>query len=352
MMEQSEKRLAEVLTKQDFKLEDPVKWCAGCGGHAVLSSIQGAMPEIGVEKEKIVFVSGIGCSSRFPYYINTYGFHSLHGRGAAIASGIKVANPDLSVWLATGDGDLMAIGGNHFIHLLRRNIDVNILLFNNKIYGLTKGQYSPTTPKGSITKSSPEGTIENPFKPGELVMCSAGTFFARVVDNDPKMMKEVFVLAAQHKGTSVIEVLQNCIIFNNQVHAEITGKDVKDDNQIYLRHGEPMIFGKDSDKGLVLKGTQLQVVRIGENGIKISDLLVHDAFNPDDTIHYMLTRMSLPEFPVAMGVIRDAESTVYETLLYEQVKKAREKSRIKTVDDLLHSGNVFEVKEDNQPSNG
>jgi 2-oxoglutarate ferredoxin oxidoreductase subunit beta len=347
-MAENETRINEGLTKQDFKLDDPVKWCAGCGGHAVLSTIQATLPEIGVEKEKIVFVSGIGCSSRFPYYINTYGFHSLHGRGAAIASGIKVANPDLNVWLVTGDGDLMAIGGNHFIHLLRRNININILLFNNKIYGLTKGQYSPTTPKGSITKTSPEGTIENPFKPGELVIGAEGTFFARVVDTEPRMMKEVFIHAAEHKGTSVVEVLQNCVIFNNKVHSEITGKEVKDDNQIYLKHGEPMIFGKNSDKGLILKNLRLQVVRIGENGINENDLLVHDVNDPDGTIHYMLARMSLPEYPVAMGVIRDCESTVYETLLYEQVRKAKEKSKIKTVDDLLHSGNVFEVKDENQ----
>lgn len=347
-MEKIETRVIEGLTKQDFKLDGPVKWCAGCGGHAVLSTVQGALPETGVEKEKIVFVSGIGCSSRFPYYINTYGFHSLHGRGAAIASGIKIANPDLSVWLVTGDGDLMAIGGNHFIHLLRRNIDINILLFNNKIYGLTKGQYSPTTPKGSITKTSPEGTIENPFKPGELVMGAEGTFFARVVDTETVMMKEVFIKAAEHKGTSVVEVLQNCVIFNNQVHSEITGKEVKDDHQIYLRHGEPMIFGKNSDKGLVLENSRLKVVRIGENGITEKDLLVHDVHDPDNTAHYMLARMSLPEYPVAMGVIRNLDSTSYETLLYDQMKQAKEKSKIKTVDDLLHCGNVFEVKNDDE----
>jgi 2-oxoglutarate ferredoxin oxidoreductase subunit beta len=347
-MDKIETKVIEPLTRQDFKVDDPVKWCAGCGGHAVLTTVQNALPETGVGKEKIVFVSGIGCSSRFPYYINTYGFHSLHGRGAAIASGIKVANPELSVWLVTGDGDLMAIGGNHFIHLLRRNININILLFNNKIYGLTKGQYSPTTPKGSITKTSPEGTIENPFKPGELVMGAQGTFFARVVDTEPKMMKEVFIKAAAHKGTSVVEVLQNCVIFNNQVHSEITGKDVKDDHQIYLRHGEPMIFGKNADKGLILQNTRLKVVRIGENGITEKDLLVHDVNSPDDTTHYMLTRMTLPDFPVAMGVIRDWESTVYESLLYEQVKQSMDKSKIHTVDELLHCGNVFEVKHDDE----
>lgn len=334
-----------IVTKEDFKLGGDVKWCAGCGSHAVLSTIMNVLPETGVEKEKIVFVSGIGCSSRFPYYINTYGFHSLHGRASAIASGIKVGNPDLSVWIVTGDGDSMAIGGNHFIHIIRRNIDVNLLLFNNKIYGLTKGQYSPTTPKGSITKTSPEGTIENPFKPGELTMGAQGTFYARVVDTDPKMMREVILEASKHQGTSVVEVLQNCIIFANQVHNEITGKDVRDDNQIYLKHGQPMIFGKNRDKGLRLRCNRLEVVTIGENGITEADLLVHNAYDPDDTTHYMLVRMSLPEYPVAMGVIRSVEMPSYERLLYDQVKTAREKSSYKNMDELMRSGNVFEINE-------
>ncbi len=331
------------LTRNDFKSDQPVKWCAGCGGHAVLSTVQNVLPEIGYKKENIVFVSGIGCSSRFPYYINTYGVHGMHGRATAIASGIKVANPELSVWVVTGDGDSMAIGGNHFIHIIRRNIDVNILLFNNKIYGLTKGQYSPTTPKGSITKTSPEGTIENPFKPGELAMGAQGTFFARVVDTEPRMMKEVFMKAAAHKGTSVVEVLQNCIIFNNQVHAEITGKDVREDHQLYLEHGKPMIFGKDRNKGIILDGSRFKVVTIGENGITEKDILVHDSVNPDDTRHYMLTRMTLPEFPVAMGIIRAFKSTVYEDLLFEQIRRVKEKSKIKKMDDLFRSGNVFEI---------
>lgn len=331
---------------QDYKLDGPVKWCAGCGSHAVLSTIRNTLPETGVAKEKIVFVSGIGCSSRFPYYINTYGFHSLHGRAPAIASGIKVANPNLSVWVVTGDGDSMAIGGNHFIHILRRNINVNIILFNNKIYGLTKGQYSPTTPRGSVTKTSPDGTIESAFMPGELVMGAQGTFFARVVDNDVKMLKEVLVEAANHKGTSVVEVLQNCVIFANEVHNEITGKDVKYDNQIYLKHGEPMIFGKDQDKGLVLRKNKFEVVKIGENGITEKDLLIHNAHDPEDTTHYMLARMSLPDYPVAMGVIRAVKTPVYESVLYDQLWEKQEKSEIKNVDQLLKSGNVFEINED------
>jgi 2-oxoglutarate ferredoxin oxidoreductase subunit beta len=331
-------------TKEDFKLGAPVKWCAGCGGHAVLSSVQNILPETGVDIEKVVFVSGIGCSSRFPYYINTYGFHSMHGRANPIATGIKAANPNLSVWVVTGDGDSMAIGGNHFIHTIRRNINMNILLFNNKIYGLTKGQYSPTTPKGSVTKTSPEGTIENAFKPGELAMGAQGTFFARVVDSDPKMMREVFRAAAEHKGTSVVEILLNCVIFANQVHHDITGKEVRYDNQIYLKHGKPMIFGKERNKGLMMKCDKMEVVTIGENGVTEKDLIVHNAQAPDDTNHYRLVRMELPEFPVAMGVIRAIDSTVFESELFHQVQHAKKETKIKNMDDLLHSGNVFESK--------
>jgi 2-oxoglutarate/2-oxoacid ferredoxin oxidoreductase subunit beta len=331
------------IETMDLKIDTPVKWCAGCGAHAILSTIRNAVPETGVKKENIVFVSGIGCSSRFPYYINTYGFHGLHGRAAAIASGIKVSNPELSVWMVTGDGDSMAIGGNHFIHVIRRNINMSILIFNNMIYGLTKGQYSPTTPRGSVTKTSPEGTIENPFKPGELVMGDQGTFFARVVDTEPKMMKEVFIEAAKHNGTAVVEILQNCVIFNDDVHMEITGKEVRDDNQIYLKHGEPMIFGKNLDKGLIMKGNRFEVATIGKDGITEKDIMIHNARNSDDATHYNLVRMGLPDFPIAMGIIRAIESPVYESLLYDQIEKTKASSGIKTVDDLLNSGNVFKM---------
>lgn len=332
-----------LLKPEDFKLDGPVKWCPGCGGHAVLSAIMKALPETNIRKENVVFVSGIGCSSRFPYYINTYGFHGLHGRAFAIASGIKVANPKLSVWVVTGDGDSMAIGGNHFIHILRRNINVNILLFNNKIYGLTKGQYSPTTPKGSITKTSPDGTIENPFLPGELAMGAQGTFYARAVDTNIEMMKDIFIKAAKHKGTSLVEVLQNCVIFNNKVHEEITGKDVREENQLYLQHGKPMIFGKNHDKGIIQSGSKFVVVKIGENGVTKNDILIHDAYNPDDTRAYMLSRMTLPDYPVAMGVIRNWQSDVYESVLYAQIRHARKNSHIKSVDDLLNHGNTFRL---------
>jgi 2-oxoglutarate ferredoxin oxidoreductase subunit beta len=335
---------AGTLTKDDFKVSQDIKWCAGCGDYAILSAIQTVLAERGGKKENIVFVSGIGCSSRFPYYINTYGFHGLHGRGAAIASGIKVSNPELDVWHITGDGDSMAIGGNHFIHSVRRNINMNIIIFNNKIYGLTKGQYSPTTPRGSKTKTSPEGTIENPFKPGELTMGAQGTFFARVVDTEPKRLREVLMAASEHKGTSVVEVLQNCVIFNNQIHAEITGRNVRDDHQIYLEHGKPMIFGKDKNKGLRKNGTKFEVVTIGENGITEDDILKHDAHDPDDTTHYMLVRMTLPDFPVATGVIRSCHCyEPYDELMKNQVAEARASTSIKNMDELLNSGATLDL---------
>ncbi len=330
-------------TRKDFVSDQEVKWCAGCGDYSILAAVQNALPELGIPKENFVFVSGIGCSSRFPYYVDTYGVHGLHGRAAAIASGVKVANPELSVWMMTGDGDSMAIGGNHFIHILRRNIDVNIIMFNNKIYGLTKGQYSPTTPLGHVTKTSPYGTIEHPFKPGELAMGAEGTFFARAVDTNPKMMKEIFIEAEKHKGTSLVEVLQNCVIFNNKVHQQITAKDVREDHQIYLKHGEKMIFGKERNKGLVLDGLKLKVVTIGEDGYTMDDILVHDAHAEDPTMAYLLARMSLPEYPVAMGVIRAYKTSVYDQALEQQIADVKAKSKIKNMTDLVNSGNTFEL---------
>jgi 2-oxoglutarate ferredoxin oxidoreductase subunit beta len=331
------------LTKQDFVSDQMVKWCAGCGSHAILSSLENVLPKLGVKKENFVIVSGIGCASRFPYYVNTYGIHGIHGRAAAIATGVKISNPDLSVWITTGDGDSMAIGGNHFIHLLRRNLDINILLFNNKIYGLTKGQYSPTTPFGMVTKTSPQGTIEEPFNPGELVIGAQGTFYARVVDNNPKMMTEIMFEAAKHKGTSLVEILQNCVIFNDKIHNIVAGKENKDDNQLILKHGQPMIFGKEHNKGIILRGTKLEVVTIGENGITEKDILVHDQTEPDPGIHLMLARIAPPKYPMAMGVIRAAKYPTYEDLLMEQINNAKQTSNLKCVDDLLNSGNTFEI---------
>jgi 2-oxoglutarate/2-oxoacid ferredoxin oxidoreductase subunit beta len=331
------------LTKEDFASDQMVKWCPGCGGHAILAAVENVFPKIGYKKENFAIVSGIGCSSRFPYYVNTYGFHGIHGRASAIASGVKIANPGLSVWIATGDGDSMAIGGNHFIHMIRRNIDVNVLLFNNQIYGLTKGQYSPTTPMGQITKTSPQGTIEHPFVTAGLVMGAQGTFFARVPDNNIKLMTEVLYEAAAHDGTSVVEILENCIIFNDKAHFEYTSKETRDEKLLILRHGQPMIFGKNSDKGIILKGTSLEVVTIGENGITENDILVHDQYNPDPGIHRMLGRMMGPEYPVAMGVIRSAKAFTYDDKVEEQLEYAKNNGKIRCVDDLLNSGDTWEI---------
>lgn len=331
------------LTKADFVSDQMVKWCPGCGAHAILSAVANVFPKIGYKKENFCMVSGIGCSSRFPYYVNTYGFHGIHGRANAIATGVKVANPHLSVWIATGDGDSMAIGGNHFIHIIRRNVDVNIILFNNQIYGLTKGQYSPTSPMGSITKTSPQGTIEHPFNPGELVLGSQGTFFARAVDNNIKIMTDVMFEAAKHDGTSVIEILQNCIIFNDGCFDPVVSKEVRAENQIHLKNGEPMIFGEKLDKGITLGPNGLVVVKIGENGIKESDILIHDQYEQDPGIHLMLAKMQPPYFPIALGVIRSALFSTYDDLVEEQIKYAKANSSIKCVDDLLNSGDTWEI---------
>jgi 2-oxoglutarate ferredoxin oxidoreductase subunit beta len=331
-------------TPKDFKSDQEVRWCPGCGNHAVLNAVQKALSDLDIPREKIVFVSGIGCSSRFPYYMNTYGFHGIHGRAAAIATGVKAANPGLSVWEITGDGDALAIGGNHFIHSVRRNIDINIILFNNEIYGLTKGQYSPTSGKGLVTKTSPYGTIEEPFSVGELVIGARGKFLARTVDANVTLSTQIYIEAALHKGTSVVEVLQNCVIFNDGIHQNVTGREVRDDRTIILEHNKPMIFGKENDKGLVLDGLKLKVVRLGENGITREDLLVHDAKEPNPGIHYMLANMKYPEYPVALGVIRSVEGHTYETDLEEQLEKVRKSSDIKCVDDLLTSGSTWKVK--------
>ncbi len=339
--------MAEILvnkyTPRDFKSDQEVRWCPGCGDHAVLSSVQKAMAEMGIPKEKFAMISGIGCSSRFPYYMDTYGFHSIHGRASAIASGVKVANPDLMVWQITGDGDALAIGGNHFIHVVRRNIDINIILFNNEIYGLTKGQYSPTSVRGIVTKTSPFGTVEEPFSVGELVIGAKGKFFARTIDTNIALSTQIYADAAKHKGTSVIEVLQNCVIFNDGVHEHVAGKEVREDRTIILKHGEPMIFGKGNDKGLILEGLKLKVVKLGENGISEKDLLVHDATESNPGIQYMLANMGYPGYPVALGVIRSVPGVTYERAVEEQINAVQEKAKIKCVDDLLLSGSTWTV---------
>lgn len=337
--------MAEILeyTIKDFKSDNEVRWCPGCGDHAVLNSVQKAMTTMGIKQEEFVVISGIGCSSRFPYYMSTYGFHTIHGRAAAIASGVKCANPKLCVWEITGDGDALAIGGNHFIHVIRRNINLNIILFNNKIYGLTKGQYSPTSDRGAVTKTSPQGTIENPFIPGQLVMGAGGSFFARAVDNNIKHSQEVFEEAAKHEGTSVVEVLQNCVIFNDGVHAEISDPKMREERQIFLKHGEPMIFGNLKDKGLIFDKGMLKAVKIGENGITREDILVHDVTEPYGYLHQQLIGMKLPELPVAMGVIRAVKAPVYDQMMEKQIADVKNKAKIKSIDELLRSGNTWVV---------
>jgi len=326
---------------KDFTSDQEVRWCPGCDDYVILRSMQKALPEMGVKREDVVFISGIGCSSRFPYYMNTYGMHTIHGRAPGIASGVKLANPNLSVWVMTGDGDSMAIGGNHFIHVLRRNINLNIVMFNNEIYGLTKGQFSPTSLVGQKTKSSPYGNTQPPFQPGELALGAGARFFARIGGNVPKEMTQLFIDAHKFKGTSLIEVLQNCVIFNDGCFKNITDKAVKEDKQIFLEHGKPMIFGKNRDKGLVLNKLKLEVVTIGENGITQEDLLVHDAKEKDLTLHQMLVRL---QYPVATGIIRSFEDVTLEESEDELTRQVKANSKFKKTDDLFFAGETYTVK--------
>jgi len=331
-------------TAKDFKSDQEIRWCAGCGDIAIINAVQKAMAEMDHKMEDYAVISGIGCSSRFPYYMNTYGFHSIHGRAGAIASGVKTANPKLSVWQITGDGDALAIGGNHFIHEIRRNVDLNILLFNNEIYGLTKGQFSPTSRFGQKTKTSPYGTVEHPFHPGELTIGAQGKYFARGIDNNVKLNIEIFKDAENHRGASVIELLQNCVIFNDRAHGALTDREHKEDRTIILHHGEPMIFGKEKNKGLVLDGLKLKIVTIGENGVSKEDILVHDAHEKDPSLHLALINMQYPDFPVAFGVIRAVEAHTYDERVEAQIKEVQETAKIKNVDDLLKSGSTWEVE--------
>lgn len=330
-------------TPKEFKSDQEVRWCPGCGDHAILSSVTRALSALNIPKENFAFISGIGCSSRFPYYLDTYGFHSIHGRASAIASGVKTANPKLSVWQITGDGDALAIGGNHFIHAIRRNIDINIILFNNEIYGLTKGQFSPTSQKGSVTKTSPFGTVEEPFQVGELVIGAKGKYFARTIDSNIQLSTDVFVDAEKHEGTSVVEVLQNCVIFNDGIHKDISTREHRDDRTLILKQDEPMIFGKDKDKGIVIDNLKLKVVKLGGK-ISEKDLLVHDAYENNPGIHTMIANMKYPGFPVALGVIRSVNAPTYDMATTGQISKIRKKSKIKNMDDVLKSGSTWETK--------
>ncbi len=327
-------------TYKDFTSDQEVRWCPGCDDYVILRSMQKALPQMGVKKEDVVFISGIGCSSRFPYYMNTYGMHSIHGRAPGIATGVKLANPDLSVWIITGDGDSLAIGGNHFIHVLRRNIDLNIILFNNEIYGLTKGQFSPTSLIGQKTKSSPYGNTQPPFSPGELAIGAQARFFARIAGNTPKEMTALFVEAEKFKGTSLIEVMQNCVIFNDGCFDQYTEKKVRADRQLNVVHGEKMIFGADKNKGLILNGLKLEVATIGENGVTEDDILVHNAKDEDPTLHQMLVRL---QYPIVTGIIRAFEDTTLEERENALTAEVKARSKFSKTDDLFFSGETYTV---------
>jgi 2-oxoglutarate/2-oxoacid ferredoxin oxidoreductase subunit beta len=330
------------LTRKDFQSDQNVRWCPGCGDYMILATMQKVFAQLGTEKEDYVVVSGIGCSSRLPYYMDTFGIHSIHGRAAAVSTGLKIANPDLDVWIVTGDGDSMAIGGNHFIHAARRNTNLNILIFNNRIYGMTKGQTSPTTPEGLKTKTAPYGSYEQPFNIGELALGAGATFFARVPDKDPKLLEEVMKQAHAHKGTSVVEVLQNCVIFTDGIHEEITGRDTKDDNQVILEHGKPMIFGKDQMYGLKLEGMNLVKVPI-ENEQDVENVLVHDPTTQGNQLQIALAKMQLPDFPVAMGVLRKYETTTFDEKVHLAIADARKRREYNSLTDLFESGNTWEI---------
>mgnify|MGYP000761217721 CR=1 FL=1 len=335
-------------TPADFKSDQEVRWCPGCGDHAILNAVQRALPEIADQTDTphnlFTFISGIGCSSRFIYYMKTFGFHSVHGRANAIATGVKTANPRLNVWVTSGDGDSLAIGGNHFIHAIRRNINLNAILFNNEIYGLTKGQYSPTSKLGKITKTSPYGTVEKPFNPGELVIGAKGTFFARSIDMEVNLTKECLIAAAKHQGMSVTEVLQNCVIFNDGTHASVATKEGRAKNAIYLEHGKPMLFGENKEFGLMQEGFGLKVVKLGENGITEKDILIHDAHCQDNTLQLKLALMEGPDFPIALGVIRDVDAPTYNDAVVEQIEEIKGKKKYHNFQELLMTNETWEVK--------
>lgn len=328
----------------DFKSDQYVRWCPGCGDHAILNVLHKAMAELGVAPEKTAVISGIGCSSRLPYYMNTYGFHTIHGRAAAIATGFKVARPDMTVWQISGDGDGLAIGGNHFIHAVRRNVNMNMILLNNRIYGLTKGQYSPTSERGFVSKSSPYGTTENPFIPAELVFGARGTFFGRSLDVELKTSQEVLVAAARHRGASVVEMLQNCVIFNQGIYSFVSDRELRPDHTIHLRHGEKMLFGKEMNKGLVQDGFLLKAVTIGEDGYTIDDVLTHDAHCQSNFLHQQLAMMDGKSLPLAIGVIRDVEAPVYEEEVDKQTHNVEERKHFGSLRDMIMASETWEVK--------
>jgi 2-oxoglutarate ferredoxin oxidoreductase subunit beta len=340
----TETTASEPLKRKDFVTDNDVRWCPGCGDYAILNALQRTLPELGVPRENFVVVSGIGCSSRFPYYMNTYGFHTIHGRAPTVATGVKVANPDLSVWVVTGDGDGLSIGGNHLMHLLRRNVNVNVLLFNNRIYGLTKGQYSPTSPIGTRTKTTPMGSVDPPIDPVLFALGAKASFIARTIDNNPKHMAQVFKAAHEHKGVSFVEILQNCVIFNDKTWDGIYSKETRNDHLLFLEKGKPLLFGKDKEKGVVLHGVHPRAVPVGENGCPLEDVIVHQPDHESALFVRMLAVMGGPNLPVPVGVIRERELPTYEDGVDEQIAAAQEAEGTGSMAELLDGGGSWVVE--------
>lgn len=334
---------ATPLTVKDYKSNQEVRWCPGCGGYSILAALQKVLADRQVSKHNAVFVSGIGCSSRFPYYMDTYGFHGIHGRAPAIATGVKLANPELEVWVITGDGDGLSIGGNHFLHTIRRNIGLKIVLFNNRIYGLTKGQASPTSELGKRTKSTPFGSIENPIHAVSVAIGAEITFVARVIYNDLKMLQKVLTRAAEHRGTAFVEVYQDCAVYNHAAFSHLTDRQARDDNILYLEHGKPMIFGRNRDKGVLRLGLEPRVVPLGD-GISEDDLMVHDEHRKSPCLAFQLSRMHYPDLPTPLGVFRDVERPVYEEMMFDQIKAATERLGPGSLEKLFNTGDTWTVE--------
>ncbi len=332
------------MTRKDFETASDVRWCPGCGDFSVLKQVQMVLPKLGIARENFAFISGIGCSSRFPYYMETYGMHSIHGRAPAIATGLKLSRPELSVWVVTGDGDALAIGGNHFIHTMRRNVDMNIILLNNRIYGLTKGQASPTTQLGRTTKTSPVGSIDRPVEPISLALSMGATFAARAVDIDQQNLRDILERAAAHKGTSLVEIYQNCHVFNDGTFEAVASKKTRDDNRVMLEHGKPLIFGKERDKGIRLNGLQPEVVSLTDGRYTEADLLVHDEKADQTVLAFFLSRMQYPDFPVPMGVFRAVEESCYGDAVRSNEEIIKDKKGPGDWEELIHSGGSWVVE--------
>ena len=329
------------LSKKDFISDQDVRWCPGCGDYAILSQVQKVFPTLGIPKEKFLVVSGIGCSSRFPYYLDTFGFHSIHGRAPALATGAKIANPDLSVWIVTGDGDSMSIGGNHFIHVLRRNFDLNILLFNNQVYGLTKGQYSPTSEIGRISNSTPFGSVDYPFNPPLLALGAGGTFIARGIDREQKHLQGLLYEAYKHKGTSLVEIYQNCWVFNDGAFASLTDREIKMETQLVLENHKPMIFGRNQDKGLTLKGSKLEVTTLNKKN-SINEVMIHDEQNKIQGL--LLSELTYDKnYPTPIGVLYREEKPTYETMLHNQLAQALKTKGKGDLDKLFNDSHTWQV---------